>query len=137
MDDNKPHKRPKQATASKEVVNKEVVKKKDTRFKKGNTAGVGNGRPKLTQEQKDIKKKLREHVIEVSRILFMNDDEFNKLFAEEKPTQLEKMLIIAINEQNWKAVDSILNRVIGKPRDSLELTTDDKTVFTLKYSLDK
>lgn len=94
-------------------------------FAKGNTIGKGFGRPKAEFHVTDIRNLTREELEGlISLLLRSTDAEIIKVRQDPNETKLRKLiaqaLISAQETGDMRQLDLILNRVIGKVKDSVE-----------------
>lgn len=84
-------------------------------------SGNPNGRPPMTEEEK-LAKKAREKFI----------DEYIQKLTEALP-QITPVLIQKASEGDMNAIKEVNDRVMGKARQSTDITTNGKDLNTLSY----
>jgi len=67
----------------------------------------------------------------------MTVGELDKVESNPEVTALQLMVVGAIKNRDWKVVNSLLDRVLGKPRQDIghSLEASDKNVFELAYKV--
>ena len=106
-------------------------------LEKGETANP-NGRPKkFTTELAEQGYKLSEVNDSIQAIMAMNETEIKEVLKNNDATMLEKTVARAIIKSYEKgslfSMDTLLSRVFGKPKESVEATVEQKIVnVTLK-----
>jgi hypothetical protein len=110
-------------------------------FKKGyDERREGNGRPKkFTTLMKEEGYKLSEVNDSIQAIMSMDEKTIKELIKNPDATMLEKTVARAIVKSYEKgslySMDTLLSRVYGKPRESIEATVEQK-VITVTLNLD-
>lgn len=112
-----------------------MPKKNQTSWKKGKS-GNSKGRPKTPANIKLIRQQLRDDIADASKILGYTEAQISSLEASSDKIALEGLIIQAIKKGDWKAIDSVLDRLLGKPRQQVTATDNQPdNVFTLQYNL--
>jgi len=103
-------------------------------FKKGyDERREGNGRPKkFTTLMKEEGYKLSEVNDSIQAIMAMDEQEIKKVLKNEGATMLEKTVAKAIIKSYEKgslySMDTLLSRVYGKPKETVDATVEAKTI---------
>jgi hypothetical protein len=102
------------------------------RAEKGETANP-NGRPKkFTTLMKEEGYKLSEVNDSIQAIMAMDEQEIKKVLKNEGATMLEKTVAKAIIKSYEKgslySMDTLLSRVYGKPKETVDATVEAKVV---------
>ena len=102
------------------------------RAEKGETANP-NGRPKkFTTLMKEEGYKLSEVNDSIQAIMAMDEQEIKKVLKNEDATMLEKTVAKAIIKSYEKgslySMDTLLSRVYGKPKETVDATVEAKVV---------
>jgi len=97
-------------------------------FKKGNTAGVGKGRPKLTKAAKAIRKLTSEqYILLLNEWLTLNPEQVKKKLSDPKISTLDmmvgKVIVEAIKRGDATRLDYFINRLIGKVTEHVSVET--------------
>lgn len=95
-----------------------------TRFKKGVT-GNPNGRPTVPKEIRDIKKLTVQELEQlVSTLLYATDQDLANILGDESAPKIKKIvaqiLVTTGSTGNMTQFDQLLNRVIGKVRETIK-----------------
>lgn len=98
-------------------------KPKKSLFKKGQT-GNPNGRPTVPKEIREFKKLTAQQVEEiVSTLLYATETDIKDLLANPEASQLKRIvasiLMATFESGNMTQFDQLLNRVIGKPKETI------------------
>lgn len=104
-------------------------------FKPG-VSGNPSGRPKLTEDEKRLRKLTKEQFKEIGDIIVSgNTSELDELIHDPKATVLQVAIATAMRAAIEKGdlgnVEILLNRLIGKPKEELEVTGITPTVIKL------
>lgn len=105
-------------------------------FKKGNK--FGKGRPPLTGEEKALRHLTKTEVTELaSMILKGSNDELLGLKDNPNTTIFQTMIasvaIAIIKKGDMDALDKLLNRLIGKVKEEVDVNTRNLTPVILKF----
>jgi hypothetical protein len=101
-------------------------------FNKGyDVRRVGNGRPKKYITQLKAIGYTNSEIVETLMVLLsLNIYELNEVFKNPEATILElsvaKALVKGIERGNIYTLNELLNRIMGKPRESATITNDEK-----------
>jgi len=106
-----------------------------TRPAKGETMNP-NGRPrKFVSELRAQGYRLAEVNDAIQVMLSMNMEELGEVWKNPKATVLEKTIAAAIRKSIEKgslySIETLLTRVYGKPRESIDVKSEEKIVITL------
>ena len=106
-----------------------------TRPNKGETMNP-NGRPrKYVSELRDQGYKLAQVNDAIQVMLSMTIEELGEVWKNPKATVLEKTIAAAIRKSIEKgslySIETLLTRVYGKPRESIDVKSEEKIVITL------
>lgn len=101
-------------------------------FPKG-TSGNPGGQSKLV---KKVKRLGKEQFAEMAELLLESDfDQIKKIAENAKSKMLKRWMAVNILEgfekADWPMLDSILNRLIGKPKEDIQVTSLRKVVRKL------
>lgn len=116
-----------------------MPKKGDKRDNKGRfVKGHSIGRKKLSEFEKEIKSRTREHLLECLNMLLIGTSSVEKDLANKDPSMLEVMIYKTWMKGDYNLMMKLLNKFVpdAKPREVQELDTPDKNVITLNYKLD-
>ena len=113
-----------------------MPKKNQNSWKKGRS-GNAAGRPKLSDEIRAIRSSLKSAVFEVAELLQMTAGQLIQVECDPCTPALQLMAIRAIEQGDWKVVNSLLDRVMGKPLQDIghSLEASDKNVYELAYKV--
>lgn len=111
------------------------MSKKD-RFKPGQS-GNPNGRPPMPKEINRFKKLTIEELEELGSVLMRSTKaEIDDILKDPAESQIRvivaKALMLAASEGNFNMLDSILNRVIGRPKEKIDLTVTKPSILIKK-----
>jgi hypothetical protein len=111
----------------------------EPRWKKGES-GNPNGRPrKWISELKDNGYKSSEVNDCILVMLSMTIEELAEVYKNTKSTILEKTVANALKRSLEKgslySIDTLLNRAIGKPKESIDHTTDGQKINDIKITI--
>lgn len=118
---------------------KKSTKKIDKRDTKGRfLKGHSIGRNKISDFEKDVKNKTREHLLECLAMMLIGRESVEKCLASKDVTLLEEMLFKKALKGDDGLFMKLLNKFVpdAKARDVDELDTSDKNVITLNYKID-
>ena len=106
-------------------------------FPKGNCANP-NGRPrKYVSILKDAGYKVSEINDTIQNMMAMDLQELKEVYENPKATILEKTIANAMKRSLEKgslySLETLLTRVYGKPKETADVTTDNKVEFIIKY----
>lgn len=101
-------------------------------IKPGEKIAVGFGRPRLTQQARDLKKLTSDEFIKIAnKFHYMNREEITEYLRSPKATMLELAvggtMVKAVQTQDITRINSILDRSIGKVKymeDEIEESLD-------------
>lgn len=101
-------------------------------FKKG-VSGNPEGRPPLTPEQKALRNLTEAEMVEIGSLVVKgNIAELKKLMKNPKTTVLKAMMaavaVKTIQSGNPSALDTLLNRLVGKVKDVVEVNSNNKNL---------
>lgn len=90
-------------------------------------SGNPNGRPKQSAADKELRKLSREHFSEIGELIVMGEWSSIKAMSENETESCLKRLIAqclvkAHDRGDWYVVDKLLDRLIGKPKENVEVT---------------
>ena len=110
------------------MTKKKTKKKKSNRvigtpFKKGQS-GNPKGRPKEAPEVKAAKRALKEELAKVSDLLTMSPEEAAEVLADPSTSVLAGIVGRAIKKSDWKILEHIINRQVGKIKDNVEVKSE-------------
>lgn len=101
----------------------------------------GPGRPKLPQEVRDFRNATKVEIIEEFKMLWaMSEEELNHIVFDGGTTEnktpavrkfMAKAILKAINTGDMDHIDKILNRVIGKVKEEIDLTSKGSLHFQI------
>lgn len=99
---------------------------------------INRGRPpKLTEQEKQMRREVKENLIECCYLLKTRVSEIKKRMADD-PTLMEWFVGISMEQKNPKYVEMLINRAVGKPKESIEITSDVKVEGMVDFAkLDK
>lgn len=93
-------------------------------FQPGNTASVGHGRPKKTEELREIEKAVGDKLADIARLLTIDAKEASDILTNPKSSLLENFIAGALQKRDAGTIFAILDRVLGKPKQRTEVITD-------------
>jgi hypothetical protein len=98
---------------------------KKTQFKKGQT-GNPNGRPTLPKEIRNLKKFSTKELEDLITVLFQADDvEIQAIINDPTAPRIKKIMAQVLEKAmetgNMNQVDMVLNRIVGKVKEKVEL----------------
>lgn len=107
--------------------------RKDTQFKKG-VSGNPQGRTPMTPEINSLKKLGKEKVKEIIDLAMNNRmTEIQNIIDDENTSALiyglAKSIKIAADKGDFATLDKILDRTIGRPKETVELTMPKPTII--------
>ncbi len=110
----------------------ENKKKVGRPFTKGNK--FGKGRPPLTKEEKEVMKLARHEVTKViSKYFGFNREEVREVMANPQTVMLDAMVLSvmshALKKGDEKRLNWLLEQVVGKVKDKVEITGHNNTPF--------
>lgn len=110
------------------------------RWKKGES-GNPNGRPKKPVLQMRVQGyKLAEINDTIQAMCSMDIQQLTEIWQNPKSTVLEKTIASAlrkgIEKGNLQSVETLLNRVYGKPKEQMDITTNGETINTPKLEIE-
>lgn len=90
------------------------------------TSGNPDGRPKLENSEKELRRYTREHIADViNKVGELKDAEVQLLLSDPDSTQMEKVvakvMLTARSEGTFSELDKMLDRAIGKVPQKTEL----------------
>lgn len=103
-------------------------------FKVGNDGGPG--RPKLPQEEREFRNATKVEIIDEFKSLWSrSEDEINAIMIDPACPAIRKFMAKAIHKAmvtgDMDHIDKILNRVIGKVKEEIDLTTKGSLHFQI------
>lgn len=103
-----------------------MAKKPGKPFSKGQSGNPG-GRPKQSEADKVLTKLTREQFSDIAEMIVLGQwDAIEQIVKNETETVLRKLiaqcLIKAGSRGDWYVVDKLLDRLIGKPKENVEVT---------------
>jgi C4-type Zn-finger protein len=106
-------------------------------YRKGQS-GNPNGRPKkYVLSMKTEGYKMTEINDTIQAMVGMNMDELKKVFESDKATILEKTVAAALRKGLQKGelnnIETLLNRLYGKPKEKMDITTNGENITEPKY----
>ena len=108
-------------------------------FKKGQS-GNPKGRPKkyvLTLKKEGYK--LTEINDTIQAMVSMNIEELKKVYENENSTILEKTVAAALRnglkKGQLESIETLLNRVYGKPKEKMDITTQGEKINEPRYTI--
>lgn len=101
----------------------------ETRFKPGQS-GNPSGGPKTPEEIKKLRKLSAKQFKEIGEMVVLGTwDELKVIAKDDKQSVLKRKLAQAIIEEKYNAFDEILNRIIGKVKESVEIAIPKPTII--------
>lgn len=61
-------------------------------------------------------------------ILKMTDTEIQELIDEPTTPRFDKNMAVAVKNGQWREIDSMINQVYGKPKESVDVTTQGESI---------
>ena len=61
-------------------------------------------------------------------IIKMSDEEIQELIDNPNTPRFDKNMAIAVQEGQWREIDSMINQVYGKPKESVDVTTQGESI---------
>lgn len=61
-------------------------------------------------------------------LIQMSDSELDELIANEDTPRFDKNMAEAVREGKWREIDSMINQVYGKPKESVDVTTQGESI---------
>lgn len=61
-------------------------------------------------------------------IIKMSDTELNDLIEDATTPRFDKNMAIAVKNGEWREIDSMINQVYGKPKESVDVTTQGESI---------
>lgn len=119
------------------MASKKPIKNEKGQFVKGQS-GNPKGRPKLRVETVKVKNALRVDIARALHMLTLSHEEIKEREQEFHKSVLHDYVMTAIQTGDWKVISNLLDRLMGKPQESVDHTSSDNSLsFSLKYSVDK
>lgn len=101
-------------------------------WKPGQTGNPG-GRPKLPDEIKSIRKLSTKSFCELANILVCGTwDELEKLAKSPNESAIKVKIAKSILSEDYRTLDAILNRLIGKPADQVNVQMAVPTIIRMR-----
>lgn len=97
-------------------------------FKKGNTASVGKGRPKVTDEERNIRALLKSEIEKVGSALLSPKYALDQIDLNKDVSIMMKMVIEHAKKGNTKILEMFLDRIVGKPKEQVEHSSSDNGI---------
>ena len=94
-------------------------------FPKG-VSGNPKGRPKNPPEYNAIVNLIRAEFADVGKLLTMTHEELDQILAQEDMSVLKTILIKKFKKEDLKIVLAVLDRILPKPRETIDLNADVK-----------
>ena len=70
-------------------------------------------------------------------IIKMSDEEIQELIDNPNTPRFDKNMAIAVQEGQWREIDSMINQVYGKPKESVDVTSNGETIGATIFFEDK
>ena len=86
----------------------------DGTFKKG-FSGNTKGRPPVDKSVLEIKKALSSEIAELGKLLYTPIGEATNILTDQNATVLKVVFGKAIKNNDWKVVNTVIERLLGKP----------------------
>lgn len=61
-------------------------------------------------------------------IIKMSDEELQALINNEDTPRFDKNMAIAVQNGEWREIDSMINQIYGKPKDNMDITSNGETI---------
>lgn len=59
----------------------------------------------------------------LEQMMKLSDEQIDEIISSPETPRFEKNLATAVKNGNWKDIESMINQVYGKPKESVDLTT--------------
>lgn len=97
------------------------------RFKKGNTPPAGfNVNPENRHNGAWKKEDTPRYKLE--QMMKMSEEELVTVYQDTKAPLFERKLARAIKDGNWREIESMINQVYGKPKESVDVTSQGESI---------
>ena len=102
------------------------ARQKATQFKKGHKKGVGFGRPKMTEAEKELSLKTRtQFKTIINRYMLLSKAELNKLYRSTKTPAMDKMIIKSVlkatESGDQSSINWFINHVLGSQKETTNI----------------
>lgn len=97
---------------------------KKGQFKPGNKAAVGHGRPRISPDVKRVRNALFDEIARAVDTLQLPKEEAVAELGKKDGSILYGILARAIKNDDYKIVQDFMERLIGKPKQSVQLEAD-------------